>query len=151
MADVLIVGAGPVGLTLAGELARHGARCRIVDRLEQPSPYQDGDGAFAKAYGTAAGFLVRPDGYIGWRGRSWRDAGLLAYLREIFLPNESPSPSPVYGRGSGEGRARAPSSTCPHPALSRERERVQQRSSAAEFTAESRRLVAMFHLSAVID
>jgi 2-polyprenyl-6-methoxyphenol hydroxylase-like FAD-dependent oxidoreductase len=26
MADVLVVGAGPVGLTLAGELARHGVR-----------------------------------------------------------------------------------------------------------------------------
>jgi 2-polyprenyl-6-methoxyphenol hydroxylase-like FAD-dependent oxidoreductase len=39
MAEVLVVGAGPVGLTLAGELARHGARCRIVDRLPRPSPY----------------------------------------------------------------------------------------------------------------
>jgi 2-polyprenyl-6-methoxyphenol hydroxylase-like FAD-dependent oxidoreductase len=39
VAEVLVVGAGPVGLTLAGELARHGARCRIVDRLPHPSPY----------------------------------------------------------------------------------------------------------------
>jgi 2-polyprenyl-6-methoxyphenol hydroxylase-like FAD-dependent oxidoreductase len=39
MADVLVVGAGPVGLTMASELARHGARCRIVDRLPRPSPY----------------------------------------------------------------------------------------------------------------
>ena len=36
MADVLVVGAGPVGLTLAGELARHGVRCRIVERMTQP-------------------------------------------------------------------------------------------------------------------
>jgi 2-polyprenyl-6-methoxyphenol hydroxylase-like FAD-dependent oxidoreductase len=36
--DVLIVGAGPVGLTLALGLARQGTRCRIVDRDAGPSP-----------------------------------------------------------------------------------------------------------------
>jgi 2-polyprenyl-6-methoxyphenol hydroxylase-like FAD-dependent oxidoreductase len=39
MADVLVVGAGPVGLTVAAELARHGARCRIIDKLAAPSGY----------------------------------------------------------------------------------------------------------------
>jgi len=39
MAKVLVVGAGPVGLTVASELARHGVRCRIIDRLSAPLPY----------------------------------------------------------------------------------------------------------------
>jgi len=34
---VLIVGAGPVGLTMACELARHGVACRIVDSGEGPT------------------------------------------------------------------------------------------------------------------
>lgn len=37
--DVLVVGAGPVGLTVAAELRRHGVDCRIVDRLAAPEPY----------------------------------------------------------------------------------------------------------------
>ncbi|MEV6209877.1 FAD-dependent monooxygenase [Kitasatospora sp. NPDC051914] len=37
--DVLVVGAGPVGLTAAAELRRHGADCRIVDRLALPHRY----------------------------------------------------------------------------------------------------------------
>ncbi|MCX4774259.1 FAD-dependent monooxygenase [Streptomyces sp. NBC_01260] len=37
--DVLVVGAGPVGLTAAAELRRHGVGCRIVDRLAVPKPY----------------------------------------------------------------------------------------------------------------
>lgn len=36
-ADVLVVGAGPVGLTMAAELARHGLSCRIVDKSPAPS------------------------------------------------------------------------------------------------------------------
>ncbi|MEO8440206.1 MAG: FAD-dependent monooxygenase, partial [Spartobacteria bacterium] len=33
----LVIGAGPVGLTMATELARHGARCRIIDSAPEPS------------------------------------------------------------------------------------------------------------------
>ncbi len=35
--DVLVAGAGPVGLTMAAELLRHGVGCRIVDRLAEPT------------------------------------------------------------------------------------------------------------------
>ncbi len=33
----LVVGAGPVGLTMANELARHGVRCRIIDQARERS------------------------------------------------------------------------------------------------------------------
>ncbi|WP_035362147.1 FAD-dependent monooxygenase [Dyadobacter alkalitolerans] len=39
MHSVLIVGAGPVGLVMAAELARHRVRCRIIDTLNEPLPY----------------------------------------------------------------------------------------------------------------
>ncbi|MFJ8111821.1 FAD-dependent monooxygenase [Streptomyces sp. NPDC096132] len=37
--DVVIAGAGPVGLSAAAELRRHGVRCRLVDRLPARLPY----------------------------------------------------------------------------------------------------------------
>ena len=36
-AEVLVIGAGPTGLFVAGELARHGVRARIVD--QSPAPH----------------------------------------------------------------------------------------------------------------
>ena len=37
MLDVLVIGAGPVGLTLAAELARFGLSTRIIDKAAQPT------------------------------------------------------------------------------------------------------------------
>ncbi|MCB1074539.1 MAG: FAD-dependent monooxygenase [Simkania sp.] len=35
--EILVVGAGPVGLMMAAELARHGAKCRIIDKNKHHS------------------------------------------------------------------------------------------------------------------
>jgi 2-polyprenyl-6-methoxyphenol hydroxylase-like FAD-dependent oxidoreductase len=35
--QVLVVGAGPVGLFMAAELNRHGVSCRIVDKNDGPT------------------------------------------------------------------------------------------------------------------
>ena len=35
--DVLIIGAGPTGLTMACELLRRGITCRILDKTEAPA------------------------------------------------------------------------------------------------------------------
>lgn len=37
--EVLVVGAGPVGLTVGIELLRRGVPCRVVDRLAEAPPY----------------------------------------------------------------------------------------------------------------
>ncbi len=44
--DVLIVGAGPVGLSLAYELHRHGLSCRIIDQKMAPSETSRALGVF---------------------------------------------------------------------------------------------------------
>jgi hypothetical protein len=47
--------------------------------------YHDAAGSFAKAFGAPpAAFLVRPDGYVGWCGRSPRDAGLTAHIERLL-------------------------------------------------------------------
>lgn len=37
--SILVVGAGPVGLSMAIELARHGVRARLIDMALEPSPF----------------------------------------------------------------------------------------------------------------
>ncbi len=46
--DALVVGAGPTGLFLASELARHGMSCRLVDQSERPSEWSKALGVHAR-------------------------------------------------------------------------------------------------------
>ncbi|PRX96216.1 FAD-dependent monooxygenase [Allonocardiopsis opalescens] len=76
--DVLVVGAGPVGLALACELRRHGVRCRIADRAPGPA-------TTSRALGVQARSLeVFED--IGVTGRmlaaGTRAGGLTVYDRD---------------------------------------------------------------------
>ncbi|WP_432151380.1 FAD-dependent monooxygenase [Streptomyces sp. bgisy029] len=91
--DVLVVGAGPVGLTLAAELRRAGVSCRIVDRLPARLPY-------AKAVGiqprTLELFdrmgLVREvlDAAVPMRGQLSYVNGAAQGRIELALPPEVP-------------------------------------------------------------
>lgn len=66
--DVLVVGAGPVGLTAATELVRHGVRVRVVDRLATAPQY-------AKAVGVQPRTL-----------EMWERTGLLADALDEAIP-----------------------------------------------------------------
>ncbi|MET8061214.1 FAD-dependent monooxygenase [Streptomyces microflavus] len=91
--DVLVAGAGPVGLTLAAELRRSGVSCRIVDRLPARLPY-------AKAVGiqprTLELFdrmgLVREvlDAAVAMRGQLTYVNGAEQGRVELVLPPEVP-------------------------------------------------------------
>jgi 2-polyprenyl-6-methoxyphenol hydroxylase-like FAD-dependent oxidoreductase len=46
--DVLVVGAGPTGCTVAAEVARAGGRVTVLDRHEAPSPLSRAFGVHAR-------------------------------------------------------------------------------------------------------
>lgn len=91
--DVLVAGAGPVGLTLAAELRRSGVSCRIVDRLPARLPY-------AKAVGVQPRTLelfdrmglVREvlDAAVAMRGQLTYVNGAEQGRIELVLPPEVP-------------------------------------------------------------
>jgi len=46
--DILVVGGGPVGLTMACELFRHGVKCRIIEKKSEPSNFSKAAGIQAR-------------------------------------------------------------------------------------------------------
>jgi 2-polyprenyl-6-methoxyphenol hydroxylase-like FAD-dependent oxidoreductase len=65
--EVLVVGAGPVGLTTACQLARHGVPVRVVDSLEQPTTESRAVGVHARSLEMLAALGVLPQ--LESRGR----------------------------------------------------------------------------------
>ncbi len=47
--DVLVVGAGPTGMMLAGELLRHGVSVRVVDAAAAPATLSKAVGVHARS------------------------------------------------------------------------------------------------------
>ncbi|MFF2046076.1 FAD-dependent monooxygenase [Kitasatospora sp. NPDC058170] len=80
--DVLVVGAGPVGLTAAAELRRHGVDCRIVDRLATPQHY-------AKAVGVQPRTLELWDA-MGMVGAALDEA--VPMLGQLLYSDGQPGP-----------------------------------------------------------
>ncbi|MFF8195788.1 FAD-dependent monooxygenase [Streptomyces bobili] len=80
--DVLVVGAGPVGLTAAGELRRRGVPVRVVDRLPARLPY-------AKAVGIQPRTL-----------EVWDRMGLVRDVLEAAVPMRGQM---VYVNGAEQG------------------------------------------------
>jgi 2-polyprenyl-6-methoxyphenol hydroxylase-like FAD-dependent oxidoreductase len=73
MNDVVIAGAGPHGLMLAGELGLAGIRPVVLEPLSGPNPQRRANGITGQAVrsrcasaGRTTALLVRPDGYVAW-------------------------------------------------------------------------------------
>ncbi|MFH8382364.1 FAD-dependent monooxygenase [Kitasatospora sp. NPDC018058] len=91
--DVLVVGAGPVGLTAAAELCRRGVACRIVDRLAAPQPYAKAVGIQPRTLEVwdAMGLLPRVlDEAVPLRGELVYVNGEAGPRIELALPAEVP-------------------------------------------------------------
>src|SRR5215472_8913746 len=93
--DVLVVGAGPVGLTLASELTRHGVSCRIIDKAQQAAPWSRAAGIQARTLelfeklDLAETFLARGNQVAGFRVLSKNQC-----LAQINFPRLLDSPYP---------------------------------------------------------
>ena len=81
--DVLVVGAGPVGLMMAAELARHDVRVRVIDKSASPSPLSKALAIHARTLevfeqlGIVGTFLqrgLRVEGLTAWMGDTGRAA-----------------------------------------------------------------------------
>ncbi|MEV0292070.1 FAD-dependent monooxygenase [Nocardia sp. NPDC050710] len=91
--DVLIAGAGPVGLTAAVELARRGVRCRIVDALAEPPQYAKAVGIQPRTLEVFEGMGVLRevlDAAIQMRGQIVYVNGAEVARTELTVPADVP-------------------------------------------------------------
>lgn len=91
--DVLIAGAGPVGLTAALELSRHGVACRVVDPLTDPPQYAKAVGVQPRTLEVFEGMGILADildQSIPMRGQVVYLNGARVNELELRLPPDVP-------------------------------------------------------------
>ncbi|MBJ8342748.1 FAD-dependent monooxygenase [Antrihabitans sp. YC3-6] len=91
--DILIIGAGPIGLTAAVELRRHGVACRIVDPLLEPRQYAKAVGIQSRTLEIFEGMGVLRqvlDACIHMRGQIMYVNGAEVGRIELRLPADVP-------------------------------------------------------------
>ncbi len=95
--DVLIVGAGPVGLTVAAELARHGARVRLVDKRDGPVTYSQAAAVHVRMQ-EILGAMGIVDGWLA-AGHRFERLTVRAFGKKIGTMHpggvDSPYPAPL--------------------------------------------------------
>ena len=57
--DVLIIGAGPIGLTTANALRHHGVNCRVLEEKPEPSKYSKANNVWARTQELLHGIGLR--------------------------------------------------------------------------------------------
>lgn len=95
--SVLVVGAGPVGLSTAAELARHGVRVRIVDRREGPVTYSQAAAVHVRMQ-EILGAMGIVDGWLA-AGHHLQRVSVRAFGKKlgVIRPDgvDSPYPGPL--------------------------------------------------------
>ncbi len=95
--DVLIVGAGPVGLTAAAELTRHGARVRIVDKRTGPVTYSQAAAVHVRMQ-EILGAMGIVDGWLA-AGHRFERLSVRAFGKKLGVMHpggvDSPYPGPL--------------------------------------------------------
>ncbi|WP_213573405.1 FAD-dependent monooxygenase [Rhodococcus sp. USK13] len=91
--EVLVVGAGPVGLTAAIELRRRGISCRIIDPLHEPPQYAKAVGIQPRTLEVFEGMGVLGrvlDAGVPFRGQILYVDGVEVGRMELALPADVP-------------------------------------------------------------